>query len=68
MKGIVSMNNIASVAVGVVVTPAVNEEKLYSTGEMILSSPGNMNYHICALRRRNKCDNSRKKSVADLIA
>ena len=40
MKGIVSMNNIASVAVGVVVTPAVNEEKLYSTGETILSSRG----------------------------
>ena len=68
MKGIVSMNNIASVAVGVVVTPAVNEEKLYSTGEMILSCPGDMNYRICAIRRRNKCADSRKKSVADLIA
>ena len=54
MKGIVRMNNIASVAVGVVVTPAVNEEKLYSTGEMILSSPGDILVEITAFRLESK--------------
>ena len=48
MKGMVSMNNIASVAVGVVVTSAVNEENLFSKGEMIYFSPNEKDYRISA--------------------